>query len=73
MWHLGIGVCFDWLQYLLGQSVTLNDLEDMDAELHKNLLWTLNNDVSDLDLYFEASQRIYDKVGSSLNNSPFNH
>ncbi len=37
-------------------------MSSMDAELHRSLVWTLANDVSDLDLFFEASQYVFDEV-----------
>ena len=37
---------------LIGKPITINDLEDLDPSLHKNLTWILENDVSELGMTF---------------------
>ncbi|KAF3921378.1 hypothetical protein ABW20_dc0109145 [Dactylellina cionopaga] len=33
---------------ILGQNVSLKDMENLDLEYHKSLLWMLNNDITDI-------------------------
>lgn len=41
-----------FLKQLLGNDLYISDLEDIDPELTKNLLWVLENDISELGVYF---------------------
>ena len=38
--------------FFAGKKITITDLEDIDADLSKNLRWILENDVAGLDLTF---------------------
>ena len=37
---------------LVGQTLTIQDMQDYDAELYKGLIWVRDNDVTALDCYF---------------------
>jgi len=41
-----------FLKHLIGKKITIADLEDIDADLGKNLQWMLHNHVEDLGLTF---------------------
>ena len=51
------------LKHLLGQSMTLRDLEDVDEELHRSLVWIMHNNIEGLELQFTAD---YDDLGSHV-------
>lgn len=45
-------------KHMLMQDPTLDDLQDLDIEYHKQLKWILENDIDDmeLDIYFSFTQ-----------------
>jgi len=47
-----------FLKHIQGKEIAISDLEDVDADLGKNLRWILENDVEDLDLAFTHETEI---------------
>ncbi len=39
-------------KHILGQSITMDDMEDYDPEYYKNIKWIQENDITDFDLTF---------------------
>lgn len=37
---------------ILGEDLCLEDLEDMDNNYFRNVLWSLHNDIDELEYYF---------------------
>ncbi|KAJ0388911.1 hypothetical protein P43SY_012146 [Pythium insidiosum] len=59
----GFHLSLPLLKALLGQPVTLRDLEFFDAEMHKNLVWLLENDgVDALGLDFSVCEAVDGKT-----------
>eukprot|EP01119_Soliformovum_irregulare_P013378 TRINITY_DN3548_c0_g1_i1.p1 TRINITY_DN3548_c0_g1~~TRINITY_DN3548_c0_g1_i1.p1 ORF type:complete len:946 (+),score=374.07 TRINITY_DN3548_c0_g1_i1:113-2950(+) len=46
-------------KHILGQPVSYTDMEAVDPEFYKSLLWILENDVSDLSLTFSTEQEVF--------------
>ncbi|EAS04336.2 kinesin motor domain protein (macronuclear) [Tetrahymena thermophila SB210] len=50
-----------FLKQILGKELYINDLEDIDPDLAKNLMWILDNDVSNLYLDFTYTHNDFGK------------
>eukprot|EP00054_Salpingoeca_dolichothecata_P029140 m.226761 g.226761 ORF g.226761 m.226761 type:complete len:1258 (-) comp26405_c0_seq3:76-3849(-) len=48
---------------ILGEPITLRDLQVVDPQMHRSLLWMLENDVEDMDMYFTVD---YDDFGAMV-------
>lgn len=57
---LGFHLCLPLLKIILGQPVTLGDLEFFDPEVFRSLRWILENDVEPLALDFSVLRPIQD-------------
>lgn len=51
-YHTSLQLTKSLLKHILKKDVYVQDLEDIDPELSKNLLWILENEVEGLDLDF---------------------
>ncbi len=47
---------------LLSKSITLADMESVDREYHQSLKYILDNDPTELDLYFVVSEEVLGEV-----------
>ncbi|RLN97936.1 hypothetical protein BBJ28_00016599 [Nothophytophthora sp. Chile5] len=55
---LNFHLCVPLLKMMLGTPVTFGDLEDLDAEMYRNLMWLLDHDGAEaLELDFTVAQR----------------
>ncbi len=54
---------------LLSKSITLADMEAVDREYHQSLKYIIDNDPTDLDLYFVVSEEILGEVSYSIASS----
>jgi len=50
---------------LLSKSITLADMESADREYYQSLKYILDNDPTDLDLYFVVSEEVLGEVSYS--------
>jgi hypothetical protein len=50
---------------LLGKPIILADMESVDREYYQSLKYIVDNDPSDLDLYFVVSEEVLGEVGNS--------
>ncbi|KAK2152110.1 hypothetical protein LSH36_339g01013 [Paralvinella palmiformis] len=46
--YLDGGFTLPFYKQLLGKSITLDDMESVDPELHRSLVWILENDITDV-------------------------
>jgi len=46
----------NFLWFSIEKPLNFHDLEDIDADKAKNLLWTLQNDVSELEITFSVDR-----------------
>ncbi|XP_076075095.1 E3 ubiquitin-protein ligase SMURF2-like [Mytilus galloprovincialis] len=61
--YLDGGFTMPFYKHLLGKTVQLNDLEDVDPELHRSLVWLLENDIeSVLDHTFSVEHSSFGQV-----------
>ena len=51
---------------LLSKSITLADVESVDREYYQSLKYIVDNDPSDLDLYFVVSEEVLGDVSFSF-------
>ena len=47
---------------MLGEDLTLEDLEDMENSLHQNYKWILENSVEGMDFFFTHDQEYFGKT-----------
>jgi len=54
-------LCFtkSFLKHILGKEIAISDLEDVDADLGKNLRWIIENDVEELNLDFTHETEVF--------------
>ncbi|EAS06148.2 HECT domain ubiquitin transferase (macronuclear) [Tetrahymena thermophila SB210] len=57
-WHFDINFCRSFLKHMLKKNLYVKDLEDIDPELSRNLMWMLENDVDDLMYDFSYVENI---------------
>lgn len=61
--YLDGGFTLPFYKHLLGKTVQLDDLEDVDPELHRSLVWLLKNDIeSVLDHTFSVEHNSFGQV-----------
>ncbi len=48
-----------FLKHLLRKDIYIEDFADLDTEYFKHLNWILNNDVTDLDLFFTITTNYF--------------
>ena len=46
---------------IIGEDLTFKDLEDLDNDYYKNLLWSIDNDVTDIEQYFSVDKDFFGK------------
>jgi E3 ubiquitin-protein ligase NEDD4 len=51
---------------LLSKSITLADMESVDREYYQSLKYIIDNDPTDLDLYFVVSEEVLGEVSYSI-------
>ncbi len=51
---------------LLSKPITLADMESVDREYYQSLKYIVDNDPSDLDLYFVVSEEVLGDVSHSI-------
>ena len=49
---------------LLSKPITLADMESVDREYHQSLKYILDNDPTELDLFFVVSEEVFGEVSS---------
>lgn len=57
-------------KHILGQPLSIQDMEDIDPEYYKNLNWILDNDISLFDLTFRYFSNLVMKRMTSATWSP---
>ncbi len=58
---------------LLSKSITLADMESVDREYYQSLKYILDNDPTELDLYFVVSEEVLGEVSPSINHPFFSY